>query len=60
MEPREIHEQMMKLLREVSEAEMPQDSKMVIQGYMVKSIRELHKVVLEKIQEEEIENTYEP
>jgi len=59
MEPREIHESLMRLLKEVSDAEMPQDSKMVIQGYMVKSIRELHKIVLEKIQEQEIENTYE-
>ena len=59
MEPREIHESLKRLLKEVSEADIPSDSRMVIQGYMVKSIRELHKIVLEKIQEQEIENTYE-
>ncbi len=49
----------MRLLKEVSDADIPSDSRMVIQGYMVKSIRELHKVVLEKIQEKEIEDEYE-
>jgi hypothetical protein len=58
MEPREIHEQMMKLLTEVYHAEMPEDSRIVIRGYIIKIVRELHNVVLEKIQETDIEDEF--
>jgi len=56
MKTKETHEKLMQTLRDISALEIPEDSKMYIQGHLIHAIREMHKCVIEKIRDNEIEN----
>ena len=56
MKTREVHEKLMQVLREISSLDIPEDSRMYVQGHLIHAIREIHKCVIEKIKDDEIEN----
>ena len=53
METRKIHSELMNILKEIIEAKLPEDSNIIIKYHIINAIKELHRCILEEIEEKE-------
>ena len=53
MEIRKIHNELMSILKEIVEAKLPEDSDIIIKYHVINAIKELHRCILEEIEEKE-------